>query len=77
MAKGSKRATVYLDADIHTALRLKSATTERSLSELVNDAVAQSLREDQEDLAEFGRREIEPTMSYEQFLDELKSLGKI
>ncbi|MEX2541209.1 MAG: hypothetical protein WD314_05350 [Trueperaceae bacterium] len=77
MTKASKRATVYFDPDIHRALRLKSATSDRSLSDLVNDAVLESLVEDQEDLAEFGRRASEPTLSYEQFLDELKSLGKI
>lgn len=77
MSKTSKRATVYLDPDIHTALRLKAASTDRSLSEIVNDAVAEALLEDQEDLAEFGRRAAEPVLSYEQFLDELKSLGKI
>jgi hypothetical protein len=45
----SKRATVYLDPDIHRALRLKSAETTRSVSELVNDALRCSLAEDAED----------------------------
>ena len=39
MKDDTKRATVYFDAEIHRALRLKAAETERSLSELVNDAV--------------------------------------
>lgn len=77
MAKSSKRSTIYFDPTVHTALRLKAAVTDRTLSEIVNDAVAQTLLEDQEDLAEFGRRADEPTLSYEQFLDELKTLGKI
>jgi plasmid stability protein len=77
MPKTSKRATIYFDPDLHTALRLKAATTDRSLSDIVNEAVAEALHEDQEDLAEFAKRADEPTLSYEQFLDELKSLGKI
>jgi hypothetical protein len=35
----SKRTTVYFDADLHQALRMKSAATSRSISEIANDAV--------------------------------------
>lgn len=45
------RATVYLDAQLHRALRLKSATTHRSMSQLINQAVRDALSEDEEDLA--------------------------
>jgi hypothetical protein len=48
-----KRTTVYFDPEIHQALRLKSAVSERSISEMVNDAVRSSLAEDAEDLAAF------------------------
>jgi hypothetical protein len=41
----SIRSTVYFDAELHHALRLKSAHTRRSLSELVNDAVRAALNE--------------------------------
>ncbi len=34
-----KRATVYFDPEIHRALLLKAVATERSISEMVNDAV--------------------------------------
>lgn len=71
------RSTVYFEPDIHQALRLKSASTHRSLSELVNDAVRQSLREDQEDQQAFEERVAEPTMSYEALLKNLKASGKI
>ncbi|HEX7003069.1 MAG TPA: hypothetical protein VF168_02650 [Trueperaceae bacterium] len=77
MPKTSKRATVYFDPDLHAALRLKAAMSDRSLSDIVNEAVAEALLEDQKDLAEFSKRGEDPLLSYEQFLNELKSLGKI
>ena len=73
----SKRATVYLDPELHTALKVKAAHTYRSMSDLVNDAVRASLREDQEDLRAFADRAAEPTMSYEALLADLKAHGKI
>src|SRR5690606_3166504 len=39
----SKRSTIYLDNDLHTALRLNAAATHRSLSEIVNGAVRRAL----------------------------------
>ena len=45
------RATIYLDSDLHRALRLKAASTHRSVSDLVAEAVREALREDQEDLS--------------------------
>ncbi|MDZ7829561.1 MAG: CopG family transcriptional regulator [Halofilum sp. (in: g-proteobacteria)] len=73
----SKRSTIYFDPQLHTALRLKAAHSHRSVSELVNDAVRAALAEDQEDLYAFEDRVAEPTLSYEQLLDELKTSGKI
>lgn len=72
-----KRATIYLDPELHTALKVKAAHTERSMSELVNDAVREALREDEEDLKTFADRAAEPTMSYEALLADLKAHGKI
>jgi plasmid stability protein len=72
-----KRATIYLESELHTALKVKAAHTERSMSELVNEAVRESLREDQEDLQAFADRAAEPTMSYEALLADLKAHGKI
>ena len=73
----NKRSTVYFEPDIHKALRLKAATTERSISDLVNDAVRRAFSEDQEDLAAFEERAAEPTTTYEALLDDLKAHGKI
>lgn len=72
-----KRATVYFDLDIHRALRVKSAVTDRSLSELVNDAVKAALAEDAEDLAAFEERRKEPDQRFEDVLKALRRRGKI
>ena len=71
------RATIYLDADLHRALRLKAAATRRSMSDLVAEAVRESLREDEEDLSAAALRANEPTVSYEAFLEKLKDDGTI
>jgi len=77
MSELSKRSTVYFEADIHQALRVKAATTHQSVSEVVNEAVRIALREDQEDLNAFKQRANEPTLSYEELLDDLKAHGKL
>ncbi len=73
----SKRSTIYFDEKVHKVLRLKAAETHRSVSNLVNEAVKQSLLEDQQDLAAFEARESEPSISYEAMLKALKFDGTI
>jgi Ribbon-helix-helix protein, copG family len=73
----NKRTTIYLDADLHRALRLKSATLSRSVTELINDAVRESLAKDAEDLAAFEDRVKEPLISYDEMVKRLKKDGKI
>lgn len=77
MSQSTTRSTIYFDAELHKTLRLKAASTHRSVSELVNEAVRESLSEDQEDLSAFAERVAEPTMTYEALLDDLKAHGKI
>ena len=72
-----KRATVYFDASLHKALRLKAAQTEVSVSGLVNAAVRRSLAEDAEDLAAFDTRASEPNLDFEDVSKDLKRRGKI
>ena len=72
-----KRATVYFDPELHRALRVKAAETERSMSDLVNEAVQLSLAEDAEDLAAFEDRVNEPSLAYEDVVKDLKRRGKI
>jgi len=73
----SKRATVYFDPALHRALRVKAAETDRSLSDLVNEAVKLSLAEDAEDLAAFEERAHEPDLCFEDVVRELKRSGTI
>ena len=73
----NKRATIYLEAPLHRALRLKSAETEASISELVNAAVRHSLAEDADDLAAFHNRAKEPRISFESVVRDLKKRGKL
>ena len=77
MKTAMKRATVYFDSQIHRALRLKAAETDRSISELVNDAVRLNLAEDAEDLAAFEERAAEPLITYEEMVKRLKADGRI
>lgn len=77
METSQKRATVYFDPALHRALRLKAAETDRSLSDLVNEAVKMSLAEDAEDLAAFDERTKEPDLPFEAVVKEMRRSGKI
>jgi len=72
-----KRATVYFDPELHQALRVKSAVSSRSVSEIVNDAVRRSLAEDAADLAAFEERAKEPSLDFEAVVKSLRKRGKI
>ena len=73
----TKRTTVYLPAELHRALKLKAAAADRSLSDLVNDAVTRSLAEDAEDLEAVQLRAREKPASYASFVGDLKRRGKL
>ena len=73
----TKRATVYFDEVLHRALRLKAAETDRSVSDLVNDAVKQSLAEDADDLAAFDDRSSESELPFEEVVQGLRASGKL
>ena len=72
-----KRATVYFDPFLHRALRLKAAETERSISELVNEAVKAAFLDDADDIEAFEIREREADYSFEDAVKDLKRRGKI
>ena len=72
-----KRATVYFDPYLHRALRLKAAETDRSVSDLVNEAVQSALAEDADDIEAFDVREKEADYSFEHVVKDLKRRGKI
>lgn len=77
MNSKTKRATIYFDPLLLKALRLKSAETEQSMSDLVNDAVRTLLAEDAEDLAALRERKAEPSIGFEQFVEGLSARGEI
>jgi hypothetical protein len=73
----TKRATVYFDAGLHRALRLKAAETEQSVSELVNAAVRRNLTEDAVDLEAFAARSREPNLAFESVLKDMRRRGRL
>ena len=73
----NKRATIYFDPDIHRVLKIKAASSSKSISELIDLAVRNELAEDEEDIRAFNEREHEPTISFETVLKDLKADGKI
>ena len=73
----ARRATVYLDPDLHRALRVKAAETDKSISDLVNDAVRSNLAEDAEDLAAYRARAKEPSLDLGGVLKDLRRRGKL
>ncbi|HVE72260.1 MAG TPA: CopG family transcriptional regulator [Thermoanaerobaculia bacterium] len=72
-----KRSTIYFDPDLHRALRLKAAAMDRSISDVVNDAVRQTLSEDAADLEVFEKRRREPTLDFEEVVLRLRRSGKL
>jgi hypothetical protein len=75
MSQLSQRSTVYFDPQMYKALRLKAAQENRSISDIVNEAVALLASEDAEDIADFDARKNEPTVDYANFVASLKNDG--
>jgi hypothetical protein len=75
--ENSKRVTVYFEPAVHKALRLRAAASDRSVSDMVNDAVRLSLAEDAADLEAFETRKKERSLSFESFVTGLKRRGQI
>ena len=73
----AKRATVYMEPDLHKALRLKAVETSTSVSELINNAVREALAEDAEDLVAFEERGGEPLIGFEELVKRLKKDGRL
>jgi Arc/MetJ-type ribon-helix-helix transcriptional regulator len=56
---------------------MKAAETDTSMSELVNEALRQSLADDADDLASFRSRSKEADMDFEEFVSALRQRGKL
>jgi plasmid stability protein len=72
-----KRSTIYFDPDLHRALRLKAAASDKSISDVVTDAVRQTLSEDAADLEAFEKRRREPALDFEEVVLSLRRSGKL
>ena len=77
MDHSSKRVTIYIKPEYHRALKIKAAETEYSVSDLVNSAVKQALREDAVDLEAFDKRAGEPLLRFEDVVKKLEKDGKL
>ena len=77
MTSKPKRATIYLDPELHRVLKLKAVQMDRSISDLVSEAVKESLSEDAEDLAAFDSRAGEQNLDFAQVVQDLKNRGKL
>ena len=73
----TKRATIYFDADVHRALRLRAAACNRSISDMVNEAVRITLAEDADDLSDADQRQAEQSIGFEEFVLSLRNSGRI
>ena len=72
-----KRATIYLEPEVHKASRLRAAANDRSISDMVNDAVKAALAEDADDLESIDRRKAEKSVSFESFVRGRKRRGRL
>jgi plasmid stability protein len=73
----TKRATIYFDAQVHRALRLRAAACNRSISDMVNEAVRMTLAEDADDLRDADQRQDEPSSSFDEFVTSLRNSGQL
>ena len=73
----ARRSTIYLDPALHRALKLKSIAADRSVSDLVNEAVRVALLEDAEDLEALTERSSEPNLDFESAVRSLRSRGRL
>ena len=71
-----KRATIYLPPEMHRALKLKAAAADRTVSDIVSEAVRLSLAEDADDLAAFESRSRERSIKFETVVKALRRRGK-
>ena len=69
-SKEKKRVTVCLDGDLHRAVKIKADLSSITISELISEAIRDSLREDAADISTLESVKNEPTTSLENVLKE-------
>jgi predicted transcriptional regulator len=71
------RSTIYFSTEIFKALRMKAAATHRTISEMVNEAVKDTLAEDAIDLDAIKLLRDDSTTSFESFVSGLRRRGTL
>lgn len=69
------RTTVYLKRKVYRALKAKAASTDQTVSDLINAAVLEAMREDDIDRAAVTARRKEPSRPFEKVIEDLKRDG--
>jgi predicted transcriptional regulator len=77
MSALGKRTTIYLDPELHRALKLKAVEKTESISALINKAVRDSIIDDVEDNEAFAERVNEELISYDAMISKLKKDGRL
>lgn len=75
-----KKATVYVDQDLHKAARIHAAESDQSLSDVINEALASyfaDVQDDIDDINTIKNREKEPRVPMSKVLAKLKADGII
>jgi hypothetical protein len=67
--------TVHLNLKVARAAKVKAAMSDKSLSDVVNEALVVYLRQDEEDLKYFELRDGEPDVSLDDVLKDLRREG--
>ena len=73
----ARRSTVYFDPEVHRALRLKAAATDRPVSEIVNEALRRAFAEDAADLEAARKRRGEAAVSFESVVKSMRRRGRV
>lgn len=73
----SMRTTVNLNEKLLKSLKQRALDTDATVSTLIEQAVANQLLEDYEDIESAAAREHEPTHSFESLVTEFKAEGLI
>ena len=73
----TKRATIYFAAHVHRALRMRAAACNRSISDMVNEAVRLTLAEDADDCRDVEQRQHEPSIAFEDFVAKLRESERL
>ncbi len=69
-ATSTKRATVYLPADLHKAVKVKAGLSSKTISEVIGEAILDSLREDASDISALENTKNEESITLQDVLKE-------